>query len=974
MLLAQAALHDLTLHDACRRVAGTEVRIRLRKMDDANEDVVDEGPGRMMLDAMDKRHETDAKPGLPTLNEVISRLDPDTDVDFVNGWVKSFKASMDRKVNEYTEKREIEQRLVNDQRRRIAEHLAERNKGKIEKDKIKEPPSEMNDTLDTLIASMKAQDTIIIEAKKRKEHIEEDAAPLLASLRAALVKLRGYRDQTILLERMAQIVIAFVNNPAVSKNMYVNVMITGDAGTGKTRVAKIIAKVFSQLGLFVFDDVVEATASNFLGKYVGETTARTELFLLSSMEKVVFLDEAYALTRWDPNDATRLEPYSSEAINVLVPFLSENVGNIAMICAGYDWEITNRFFPANDGLSRRFPIRFSLAEYSPNLMCKIFVDALAEALNKQGEEWEVADYFSQTAYQLLRDVVKAARTKVWRKKRELKGAEKEKQEVEISMAKFEAEVRGLNAAKAEKYVKEEEVHKWPMLASMFEAQAGAMQNIANTAAVLLGASEEFKRLGKTRTGPSGSLTVESSPSTSRSSTPQGGTPVQVDPADQAARQQQQQKVGRFQVGFEGMYDILLMRMQEEFSTQYPDVAESTIKLAKSARVYTAAEKAELDKLKAVEDAKREARVPAFAAFLKPGAGAAPAPAAPAPQAPPDTPMEVETTMGEKVPDIDKQVVGWTIAEREMRWALEHFGWLATPGTGIWSGQWKWQKTPPFLKGDDYDVISAPRDGLTIPEAIRAKEAERNRLQQEAAARKLAISNAETDRQRTDEEKADKAARKKEAEENKKESGRAGKGEGGQEARESKIFGVLDEVTGRKRMKVEPTTGKQTAEEKAKAVVEEKRKAYEAVVAAARKRGVTTQAQMESDQLVKQAKQDLERAKNVLRKKQIQGESIIMQELVTRMWGPKDYIGLKKGQGATPKNRDAFLEWLDGEIKAGNYKMGPEGTDFSPEEEDLIKAYRARQAGGALDDNPDEDEPMDDAEAAAGQRRSSRFQS
>ena len=145
--------------------------------------------------------------------------------------------------------------------------------------------------------------------------------------------------------------------------------------------------MLSRLGLYVYESVVECGRSDFVAQFVGQTAPKTKAFLLSNLEKIIFLDEAYALTSWsERSNATTgrtLDSYSDEAMTEVVAFLSQYVGRSCIIAAGYEQQMMLDFLPANDGLARRFEYIVIIHAYSAEFMVRIFVDALAKALSTE---------------------------------------------------------------------------------------------------------------------------------------------------------------------------------------------------------------------------------------------------------------------------------------------------------------------------------------------------------------------------------------------------------------------------------------------------------------------------------------------------------------------------------------------------------------------------------------------------------------
>ena len=126
-----------------------------------------------------------------------------------------------------------------------------------------------------------------------------------------------------------------------------NMIFTGNPGTGKTTVARIVAKYMKGLGVLTGGQMIEASRSEFISGYVGQTAKKTSDLIESAIGGVLFIDEAYSLVQ-GPEDS-----FGIEAINTLVKRIEDIGNNIIVILAGYTREMTD-FLNTNSGLKSRF--------------------------------------------------------------------------------------------------------------------------------------------------------------------------------------------------------------------------------------------------------------------------------------------------------------------------------------------------------------------------------------------------------------------------------------------------------------------------------------------------------------------------------------------------------------------------------------------------------------------------------------------
>ncbi|MFI6518457.1 AAA family ATPase [Spirillospora sp. NPDC050679] len=148
--------------------------------------------------------------------------------------------------------------------------------------------------------------------------------------------------------------------PAVSPTRHM--VFTGSPGTAKTTVARLIAAVYAQLGLLSSGHLVEVSRADLVGPYLGQTAPKVQAVVEQALGGVLFVDEAYALT----GDA-----YGQEAMATLVKLMEEYRGDLLVIAAGYEREMT-AFLSANSGLESRFPKRLAFPDYTDAELVAIF--------------------------------------------------------------------------------------------------------------------------------------------------------------------------------------------------------------------------------------------------------------------------------------------------------------------------------------------------------------------------------------------------------------------------------------------------------------------------------------------------------------------------------------------------------------------------------------------------------------------------
>jgi len=140
---------------------------------------------------------------------------------------------------------------------------------------------------------------------------------------------------------------------------------TGNPGTGKTTVARILARIYKHLGVVSSGHLVETDRSGLVAEYIGQTAAKTNAIIDSALDGILFIDEAYSLIDGGAND------YGQEAIATLVKRMEDNRDRLIVILAGYTDEMKD-FIDSNPGLQSRFRHFIDFPDYSAEQLVQIF--------------------------------------------------------------------------------------------------------------------------------------------------------------------------------------------------------------------------------------------------------------------------------------------------------------------------------------------------------------------------------------------------------------------------------------------------------------------------------------------------------------------------------------------------------------------------------------------------------------------------
>ncbi|WP_280234038.1 type VII secretion AAA-ATPase EccA [Nocardia cyriacigeorgica] len=198
----------------------------------------------------------------------------------------------------------------------------------------------------------------------RSADAEDRAKKILTEARAELdrqIGLTAVKTQVAKLQATAQLAKIRAEKGMASVPRGNHLAFTGPPGTGKTTIARVVAKIYCGVGLLKTDKVVEAKRMDFVGQHLGSTAIKTDKLIDTAMDGVLFIDEAYTLIQTGLSGG---DAFGREAVDTLLARMENDRDRLVVIIAGYDGEI-DRLLAANDGLASRFAKRLQFPSYTP---------------------------------------------------------------------------------------------------------------------------------------------------------------------------------------------------------------------------------------------------------------------------------------------------------------------------------------------------------------------------------------------------------------------------------------------------------------------------------------------------------------------------------------------------------------------------------------------------------------------------------
>ncbi len=219
-----------------------------------------------------------------------------------------------------------------------------------------------NDALDEAKALFAADKNVVSKPEEHKEPEEPEEDPMESLDK--LIGLTTIKADVKELTAFVKVQKARKDQGLKSVPVSLHLVFTGNPGTGKTTVARIIARIYKQIGVLSKGQLVEVDRSGLVAGYVGQTALKTQEQIKKALGGVLFIDEAYALAQKD-------DAFGQEAIDTILKAMEDHRDDFVVIVAGYTGPM-KKFIDSNPGLKSRFNKYIEFTDYNIDELEEIF--------------------------------------------------------------------------------------------------------------------------------------------------------------------------------------------------------------------------------------------------------------------------------------------------------------------------------------------------------------------------------------------------------------------------------------------------------------------------------------------------------------------------------------------------------------------------------------------------------------------------